>query len=188
MIIYAGNFEKFIKDYERLVFSICFSLTKNYFDAEDLTQETFISAYRYIHSFDGKNEKAWISKIAVNKCKSHLKSSQRKIQLIHLSEDDIYANLPDLTDSPSDYIIKKEQSEKVFKLCDSLKEPYRTVAIKYFCENMKLSEFSLQSGISIRTLETRLYRAKKKLSKMWLTRHCMSCPPNQPGNRGEQNE
>ncbi|MCL2874503.1 MAG: sigma-70 family RNA polymerase sigma factor [Defluviitaleaceae bacterium] len=164
MIIYAGGFEKFIKDHERLVFSICFSFSKNYFDAEDLTQETFISAYRYIGSFDGINAKAWISKIAVNKCKNYLKSSQRKVYPV---EDEVFSSIPALEDSPADYIVKKEQSENLYELCNALKEPYRAVAVKYFCENMKLSEYSLQSGIGLKTLETRLYRAKKKLSKMW---------------------
>jgi len=164
MIIYAGDFEQLIKDYEKLVFSICFSFTKDYFDAEDLAQETFISAYKSLHlgGFDGINPKAWISKIAVNKCKNYLKGSQRKIYPV---EDDVFSALPSSEDSPADYILKKEQSESLYKLCDELKEPYRTVAVKYFCENVKLSEYSLQSGINLKTLETQLYRAKKQLSK-----------------------
>ena len=166
MIIYAGDFEKFIKDYEKLVFSICFSFTKNYFDAEDLAQETFISAYSSLHvgNFDDINPKAWVAKIAVNKCKNYLKSSQRKI---YPAEDNIFSNMPTTEDSPADYIIKKEQSEKLYRLCNELKEPYKTVSVKYFCENVKLSEYSLQSGVNLKTLETQLYRAKKKLSKLW---------------------
>ena len=106
MIIYAGGFEQLIKDYEKLVFSICFSFAKNYFDAEDLAQETFISAYRSLQlgGFDGINPKAWISKIAVNKCKNYLKSSQRKI---YPTEDDVFSALQSTEDSPADYILKK---------------------------------------------------------------------------------
>lgn len=57
-----------IDNYQNLVFSICYKITGNYFDAEDMTQETFLSAYRHFSQFDGANEKAWICRIATNKC------------------------------------------------------------------------------------------------------------------------
>ena len=57
-----------IDNYKDLIFSICYKITENYFDAEDLTQDTFLSAYKNIARFDGKNEKAWLARIATNKC------------------------------------------------------------------------------------------------------------------------
>ena len=56
-------FEDLLTKYEKLVFSICYRMTNNYFDAQDLTQETFFSVYRVIESFDKKNEKAYITRI-----------------------------------------------------------------------------------------------------------------------------
>ncbi len=55
--------------YSKLVFSICYRLTNDYFTAEDLTQETFLSAYSSLDRFDGRNERAWLSRIATNKCR-----------------------------------------------------------------------------------------------------------------------
>ena len=46
--------------YKNLVFSVCLKLTGDYFAAEDITQETFISAYEHINEFDGSSEKAWL--------------------------------------------------------------------------------------------------------------------------------
>lgn len=43
--------------YSKLVFSICYRLTNDYFTAEDLTQETFLSAYSSLDRFDGRNER-----------------------------------------------------------------------------------------------------------------------------------
>ena len=47
-----------IDRYQNLVFSICYKITKDYFAAEDLTQETFLSAFQHRASFEGGNEKA----------------------------------------------------------------------------------------------------------------------------------
>ena len=54
-------------------------MTGDYFVSEDIAQETFISAYKHFEDFDGNNEKAWICRIATNKCIDYLKSSARRI-------------------------------------------------------------------------------------------------------------
>ena len=77
--IYQNSyFEDLLTEYEKLVFSICYRMTNNYFDAQDLTQETFISVYKVMESFDEKNEKAYITRIATNKCLDHLKRAERR--------------------------------------------------------------------------------------------------------------
>ena len=50
--------EAYIDQYQNLIFSIYYKYTENYFDAEDLTQETFLSAYKAISLFDGQSAKA----------------------------------------------------------------------------------------------------------------------------------
>ena len=72
------NFIRLINQYQNLIFSICLKLTGDYFAAEDLTQETFLSAFKYIDSFDGQSEKAWICRIASNKAIDYLKSAKRR--------------------------------------------------------------------------------------------------------------
>ena len=70
--------EKMIESYGKLVFSICYKMTSDYFAAEDLTQETFLSVYGNLDAFGGENEKAWICKIASNKCLDYLKKAERR--------------------------------------------------------------------------------------------------------------
>lgn len=80
VFINGQQFLDCVKLYERLILTICFSFTKNYFDAENLAQETFLSAYRNINKFEGNNLKAWLTTIASNKCRDYLKSSWRKTE------------------------------------------------------------------------------------------------------------
>ena len=64
-----------IDQYDKLIFSICYKLTGDYFMAEDLMQETFLTAYQKYNTFDGNNEKAWLSRIAANKSIDYLRSA-----------------------------------------------------------------------------------------------------------------
>ena len=47
--------------------------------------------------------------------------------------------------------------------CEALREPYRSVAVEYFCEDMPLSKIAERTGEPLKTVQTRAYRAKKML-------------------------
>ena len=164
MVIQKDQFESYIKQYERLIITICLSFTKNYFDAEDLAQQTFLSAYTNYGKFDGVNFKAWLTTIATNKCKDFIKSPNRKLD--SLSDED-YEFLVDKRDLPEETLVKKCSLENIHSLCSQLKDPYKTVAVNYFCENVKLSHIAEETGQSLKTLQTHLYRAKKLLKILW---------------------
>ncbi|HGG0416583.1 TPA: RNA polymerase sigma factor [Clostridium sporogenes] len=163
-VIEKEQFGDCIKQYERLIITICLSFTKNYFDAEDLAQQTFLAAYQNYERFDGSNFKAWLTTIAANKCKDYLKSKARTN--VSLSEKE-YESLKDRGDSPEETVVKKNTIERIYRLCNKLKEPYRTVAISYFCKDIKLSHLAKETGKNIKTLETQLYRSKKLLKDLW---------------------
>ncbi|MFW2489648.1 RNA polymerase sigma factor [Clostridium chromiireducens] len=158
------QFVSCIKEYERLIITICLSFTKNYFDAEDLAQQTFLSAYQKWESFDGNNIKAWLTTIAANKCRDYVKSKARTT--ISLSEEE-YEGLEDRGESPEETVVKNNTMERILSLCNRLKEPYRTVAVSYFCKDIKLSHLAKETGQNIKTLETQLYRSKKLLKDLW---------------------
>ena len=59
MITEKQYLEYLIKQYQKLIYSICLKSVGNPFDAEDLTQEVFLSAYKNLSRFDGNYEIAW---------------------------------------------------------------------------------------------------------------------------------
>ncbi len=163
MVIHVNEFEGLVKDYQRLVYSICFSFTRSHSDAEDLTQETFMSAYRKISTFDGNNFKAWITTIAANKCKNYLNSAHIKLNAV---SDVLSETIACKADSPEEQILRQESAERLLNVCDKLKEPYRTISIKYFFEEVKLSAYAEETGAKLKTLQVQLYRAKKMLIQL----------------------
>jgi RNA polymerase sigma-70 factor, ECF subfamily len=164
MVIHKEEFASYIRQYERLIITICLSFTKNYFDAEDLAQQTFLSAYTNFSKFDGANFKAWLTTIATNKCKDFLKSPTRIMNSVSNDELEVFK---DKGESPEDMVLRKHSKQIIYSLCDKLKEPYKTVSVNYFCEDIKLSEMAKETGQSLKTLQTHLYRAKKMLKVLW---------------------
>ncbi len=159
-----AQFERYVAQYKGLVITVCLAMTKNYFDAEDLAQETFLSAYRSLGRFNGENPKAWLTAIAVNKCRDYLKSPARRN--LHISHEDMKM-LVDPNGTPEERAEIDSSDSFVRKLCGRLKDPYKSVALGYFCEGKKLSEMAAETGQSLKTLETRLYRSKKLLRVLW---------------------
>ena len=75
------DFEAFVLQYEKLVFTVCYQLVKDYGEAQNLTQDTFLSAYQHIDDYQGASYKPWLIRIASNKAKDFLRSAyHRKVE------------------------------------------------------------------------------------------------------------
>ena len=69
------QFSELVRQYERLVYTVCFQLVRDGPAAEDLTQETFLSAYLHRESMPQGYERQWLTRIAANKAKDYLQSA-----------------------------------------------------------------------------------------------------------------
>lgn len=155
--------EQWIDQYQNLIYSICYKFTGNYFDAEDLAQETFLSAYKSMACFDGGNERAWLCKIATNKSLDYLKRAGRK----SLPTEDAWFTAIAAPDSVEDNYLDKEVRQRLYNCCMTLKTPYREVALDYYYHEMEIGEIVKKTGKNIKTLQTQIYRAKGMLKKLY---------------------
>lgn len=155
------NFIRLINQYQNLIFSICLKLTGDYFAAEDLTQETFISAFKYIDSFDGQSEKAWICRIASNKAIDYLKAAQRRE--IPALENERDEEIPAKMADPLQKVLNREVMEEMKRRCEALKQPYSEVAVEHFIRGKTAKEIAIHSDVPLNTVQTRLYRAREML-------------------------
>ncbi|MCI9104015.1 MAG: RNA polymerase sigma factor [Lachnospiraceae bacterium] len=149
--------------YQNLIYSICYRLTGDYFDAEDLTQDTFLSAYRHQQEFDGQNEKAWLCRIATNKCIDYLKRAGRRSIP---TEELFFSALPDSRSSPEGETLETEIQNHLYESCCKLSSPYREVALDYYYYELDINEIVQKTGKNKKTLQTQIYRAKGMLKKL----------------------
>lgn len=150
--------------YGNLVWSICYKFTNDYFEAQDLTQDTFLSVYCHLSSFDGRNERAWICRIATNKGLDYVKHAQRRIQP---EEDTFFSLLENGQKSAEEEMLEKDTKQRLYEACNSLKPPYNEVAVDYFCKEMTAAEIAAARNKKEKTVQTQIYRAKAMLKKIW---------------------
>jgi RNA polymerase sigma-70 factor (ECF subfamily) len=156
--------EASIAQYGRLIFTICNSMTGDSFEAEDLAQDTFLSAYKHLDTFHGDNMKAWLVTIASNKCRDYLKSAARRSVA---ASGETFDLVRDKGPEPEEVIVNRDTEKRVLDLSRSLKEPYQSIAIAYFCEHKTAQDISRATGKNLKTTQTQIYRTRSMMRKLW---------------------
>lgn len=160
----SEDFEKLIDEYGSLIFSICYRFTNHYFDAEDLAQETFLSAYRALDQFDGVHPKAWLVKIATNKCLDYKKRAAAKIAP---TEDSFFLTVESNQGNPESQCLEQSIKDQLLILIRKLKDPYQSIAYDFFYQEMTVHEIAEKNNKNVKTIQTQVYRAKAQMKKLW---------------------
>ena len=157
------NLIRLVQQYQNLIFSICLKLTGDYFAAEDLTQETFILSYQHYKDFDGKDEKAWLCRIASNKCIDYQRAAARRI--VPTIEEELPVEQLIDHNEPLQEVLNREVLKELEVSCNALSLPYNTIAYMHFVEGKTAKEIAEQSGENVHSVQTKIYRAREKLRK-----------------------
>ena len=157
------NLIRLIKQYQNLVFSLCLKLTGDYFAAEDLTQETFLSAYRHMETFDGQAEKAWLCRIASNKCMDYMRAAKR--HAVPVAEEEIPEQAANPQEEPLGRVLNQELLAEFEAACNALKSPYREAATEHFIRGKPAAQIAEETKVGVNTVKTQIYRARELLKK-----------------------
>ena len=77
------EFTGLMQQYQKLIYTVCLQFVHEPHTAEDLTQDTFLSAFSAIDRCEPQYYKQWLVRVAANKCKDHLKSAWvRKVDAV----------------------------------------------------------------------------------------------------------
>lgn len=157
------EFSRLVQQYERLVYTICYQFTHDHQTAEDLAQETFLSAYTHRDSCPPDSYKPWLARIASNKARDHLKSAWHR--RVSAAEDDALAVLDrsSAQPPPEELAIAREQAERIRGSILALKEPYHQAAVLFFLEEKSITEIAEALRRPPKTVHTQIYRARQLL-------------------------
>lgn len=144
--------------YRNLVFSVCLKITGDWFAAEDLTQETFLSAWKNLDGFDGKNEKAWLARIAANKAVDHNRAASGRE--VFAGEHPPEEAAPEKDSSPEKIFDSREVFRRVEVACSSLSGAMKDTATDHFIRGMSASQISSERGLPLKTVQSRLRRSR----------------------------
>jgi len=162
-------YRELMDEYGKRVYNTCLGFLKNGEDAEDVTQEVFIEVFRSIASFEGKSAvSTWIYRIAISKCLDHQKASKAKkrfayVQSLFGLNDEEHGALPNDMKHPGIVLEDKERARILFQSIASLGENQRIAFTLCNVEGLSYKEISEVMEISVASVESLLFRAKKNL-------------------------
>ena len=142
-----------IRLYEKSMYSLAFSIVKNNADAAEVISESILRAYKNIQTLKKADSfKPWILRIIHN---TAVEMMRKNSKIIPMEET---PDIPD--DSPeNDITIRLSVREAV----NSLKQPYRTVVVLFYYENLSVSKIAQITNTNVVTVKKQLSRARKML-------------------------
>jgi len=155
---------EFVDAYRDRIITVVARVAGSGADADDLAQETFVKALRSIHRFEGGSALfTWLYRIAVNTARDHLASRRRRPAVSLEGEDGLLADPPAPGDEPPEALLRLERQRAVRLALERLPEPFRTTLILRDMEGNSYEQVAEILGISIGTVESRIFRARCKL-------------------------
>lgn len=152
------------------LFNFAYSLTYSEADSNDLVQETYLKAYRFINSYhEGTNAKAWLFRILKNafinnyrkKSKGPAQVDFEEVVNFHKQEDTALTSFVDMRDE----IYKNIIGDEVTRAINALSVDFRTVILLCDMEGFSYEEISKIIDVPIGTVRSRLFRARNMLKK-----------------------
>lgn len=158
----AGDEEAFaalVRQYQKMVFALAFRMTGSLQDAEDLTQETFLRAFRQLGSFRAESKfSTWLCQIAVNLSLNWRNRESRRGDIHSRWAEDA------ITGSPGEF--PDELSRRVQNALDKLPAKQRAAIILTVFENRNHAEAAKLLHCSEATVSWRVFMARQKLKRL----------------------
>ena len=166
-----SEFDRLVERYHKQAYNIAYRMTGNHADAEDLTQEAFVRAFRFFGNYrrDWPFDN-WLYKIMSNlfvddlrrRPKAHLQSLDQPLDLSG-SSGDVYLEIPDVGANPERMVMSHELDEHIQRALSSLPNDFRMTVILADIEGLSYEEISAVMNCSLGTVRSRLHRGRKLL-------------------------
>lgn len=165
-------FKKLVDSHQKLVVNTCYGLVQNREDAEDIAQDVFVEVFRNIEKFRAEAKlSTWLYRIAVNRSLNHIRDN-KKHKWFHAFEDEIAAKNKILlqartanSDEPEYDLENKQRAIILKEAINSLPKNQKVAFTLSKYEELSYQEIAAVMDLSVSSVESLLFRAKKGLQK-----------------------
>ncbi|HEX8633851.1 MAG TPA: sigma-70 family RNA polymerase sigma factor [Pyrinomonadaceae bacterium] len=171
----AAAFDRLVNERSADIYALLYRLTEDPEEARDLTQETFLQAFRSIAHFRGDADlRTWLYRIAVNQARNRWRWWRRRRRNVTVSLDatDEAHELPLATrlvdeqaDDPEARTLAHEREEILMAAVRALARPYREAVVLRDVEGLSYEEVAAALDISVGTVKSRLSRGRTELRR-----------------------
>ncbi len=160
----AGAFNRLVEHYQTSIYNAALRMVGDPAIAEDITQDTFVSAFRALHTFSAGNFRAWLFRIATNACRDHLRSAQvrRNTSLDALVESPAFG-LTSEQETPEEFAVRRELSSFIQQALMTLPTDQRMVLILVDIQALSYEEAARALKKPVGTVKSRLSRAREAM-------------------------
>ena len=162
-------FEAILTKFQKPIFSFIYHFFQDRALCEDLTQETFLRAYRFIGSFRPKEKfSTWLFSIAKNLCIDELRRLQRGATVpMDLVDPESLVSNGTGYENPLSTTIAVQDGEILRKVISRLPEKYRSCIILFYFNELSYEEISKVMKISLSNTKILLFRGKRMILEMY---------------------
>jgi RNA polymerase sigma-70 factor (ECF subfamily) len=172
------EFDSLVGRFHRQAYNVAYRMTGNHADAEDLTQESFLRAYRF---FDRYNRdmpfENWLfrimSRVFVDELRKRPKykttSLDQPLNNPASGDADVMLEIPDFDSNPANMVLSDALDERLQRSLDSLPDEFRMAVILADVEGLSYEEIAETMNCSLGTVRSRLHRGRKLLRKRMLS-------------------
>jgi len=192
----SAEFDRVISENYQRVYGVIYRLLDDHQEAEDLTQDTFVNAYRAWEDFRGESQVyTWLYRIAVNLTKNRLEQSRRRRHFHSYSLDQPVESdegeqrerqIQDWSQAPEELIANAEIGQLIAKYVTQLRHDYKEVIILRDYEGLSYEEIGEVLGCSLQAVKSRLFRARSTLREK-LQPYLQPAPTDQHSSYREGN-
>ena len=159
-------FNRLVVQYQELVFNVAYRIMGDPAAAEDVAQETFITAYQSLRTFRGGSFKSWLIRVATNRCYDELRRHKRRPQSSldeMMDENESLAFLRSPQDTPETHRQRVELALTIERCLKDLPDGQRIVTVLSDVEGYDYQEIATITRVSLGTVKSRISRARAKL-------------------------
>ncbi|WP_158976325.1 RNA polymerase sigma factor [Cellulophaga sp. L1A9] len=149
--------------YYKAMFNTAVRIVKDSALAEDVMQESFLSAFTKLESFKGEVAfGAWLKRIVIN---NSIYQYRKQLKKNEVALDDVLYKVEDNDGIASDYVFTEQKAQKVMETMKQLKDNYRISLTLHLIEGFDYEEISAIMDLSYANCRTTISRAKENLRK-----------------------
>ena len=161
-------FNRLVMAYQNIAFNLAFRMLGDPFQAEDATQDAFLSAYRHLKDYRGGSFKAWVMRMVTNSCYDELRKAKRRPTtplepVVDQEEIESPAWLADDQLSPEERAEQAELDHAIQHCLQTLSPDFRSVVILVDMNGMDYDEVASSTSSPLGTIKSRLARARLKM-------------------------
>ena len=155
--------ERLVQSHQQDVYRLALSILDDSDEADDVTQEVFVSALRALESFHGNASfKTWLFSITINLCRTRLKRHKNRGRL-HLTLQSLFQLRGEQAHRPEEETLQNESDDALWRAIHALDDKHRLPIVLRYYHDMPVADIAGMLRVPVGTIHSRLNHARERL-------------------------